>query len=116
MEFLIYLLTEDGEIYYKTMEPEDTIDYKFVLSDKIKIEKDLAKEYDTQVLGNVPIEPTIRVAGDEGKPVVYHYPESATAKRYLLAAEKLWESVEASDADNSGIQPTTPPGVSACSA
>jgi|APSaa5957512493_1039668.scaffolds.fasta_scaffold133806_1 hypothetical protein len=48
MEFLIYLLTEDGEIYYKTMEPEDTIDYKFVLSDKIKIEKDLAKEYDEE--------------------------------------------------------------------
>ena len=40
MEFLIYLITEDGEIYLKTMDPEDTIDYKFVLSDKIKIEKD----------------------------------------------------------------------------
>ena len=77
--------------------------------------EELAKEYDTQVLGNIPIEPTIRIAGDEGKPVVYHYPESATGKRYLIAAEKLWEVVEASDADNSSIQPTTPPGVSACS-
>jgi len=38
MQFLIYLLTEDGEIYLKTMEPEDTIDYKFVLSDKIEID------------------------------------------------------------------------------
>ena len=46
MEFLIYLITEDGEIYLKTMEPEDTIDYKFVLSDKIKFKKDLAETYD----------------------------------------------------------------------
>ena len=46
MEFFIYLITEDGEIYYKTMEPEDTIDYKFVLSDKIKFKKDLAETYD----------------------------------------------------------------------
>ena len=38
MEFFIYLITEDGEIYLKTMEPEDTIDYKFVLSDKIEID------------------------------------------------------------------------------
>ena len=46
MEFFIYLITEDGEIYLKTMEPEDTIDYKFVLSDKIKFKKDLAETYD----------------------------------------------------------------------
>ena len=38
MQFFIYLITEDGEIYLKTMEPEDTIDYKFVLSDKIEID------------------------------------------------------------------------------
>ena len=48
MEFLIYLITEDGEIYLKTMDPEDTIDYKFVLSDKIKIEKDSAEAYDEE--------------------------------------------------------------------
>jgi hypothetical protein len=44
MEFLIYLITEDGEIYLKTMEPEDRIDYKFVLSDKIEI--DLPEGFD----------------------------------------------------------------------
>ena len=38
MKFFIYLITVDGEIYYKTMEPEDTIDYKFVRSDKIEID------------------------------------------------------------------------------
>ena len=77
--------------------------------------EELAKEYDTVVLGNIPIEPSIRVGGDEGKPVVYFHPESQTGKRYLQAAEKLWESIENAEADNSAIQPTTPPGVSACS-
>ena len=44
MQFFIYLITEDGEIYLKTMEPEDRIDYKFVLSDKIEI--DLPEGFD----------------------------------------------------------------------
>ena len=76
---------------------------------------ELAKAYDTQVLGNIPIEPSIREGGDEGKPVVYFNPDSVTGQRYLKAAEKLWEAIESSSADNSAIQPTTPPGVSACS-
>jgi ATP-binding protein involved in chromosome partitioning len=81
--------------------------------------EELAKEYDTQVLGNVPIEPSIRVAGDNGTPIVYHYPESASGKRYLSSASKLWDTIEQINKDggasNAQIQPTTPPGVSACS-
>lgn len=76
---------------------------------------ELAKEYDTQVLGNIPIEPAIREGGDEGKPVAYFHPDSVTGQRYQKAAEKLWEMIESTDADNSAIQPTTPAGVSACS-
>ncbi len=79
--------------------------------------EDLAKEYDTQVLGNLPIEPAIREGGDAGEPVVYCKPESESAKRYMIASTKLISFVdEVSDkADNASIQPTTPPGVSACS-
>ena len=79
----------------------------------------LAKEYDTEVLANIPIEPSIRVGGDEGKPIVYFYPDSASGKRYLEAAKKLWENIEKSHKDgligNEAIQPTMPAGVSACS-
>ena len=49
----------------------------------LELEKD--KEYDTQVIAHIPIEPSIRVGGDEGKPVVYYYPDSASGKRYLKA-------------------------------
>ena len=79
----------------------------------------LAKAYDTVVLGEIPIEPAIREGGDEGKPIVYHKPDSETAKRYMKAAEVLWNQIEKINeeggVDNAAIQPTTPPGVSACS-
>jgi len=79
----------------------------------------LAKKFDTIVLGEIPIEPAIREGGDSGKPVVFHDPNSETAKRYQEAAEKLWAGIEKINeeggVDNEAIQPTTPPGVSACS-
>ncbi len=79
----------------------------------------LAEKFDTIVLAEVPIEPAIRVAGDSGKPIVFHSPDSKTAKKYQEAAEKLWAKIEdinkKGGVDNDAIQPTTPPGVSACS-
>ena len=79
----------------------------------------VAKEYDTTVLARIPIEPAIRVGGDTGMPIVYHKPDSQTAKRYQEASNKLLEfintTLEEGGADNQSIQPTTPPGVSACS-
>ena len=79
----------------------------------------LAQEYDTEVIANIPIEPSIRVGGDEGKPIVYFYPDSASGKRYLKAAELLWANIQKSHDEgsigNEAIQPTTAPGVSACS-
>ncbi len=79
----------------------------------------VAKEYDTEVIARIPIEPAIRVGGDTGMPVTYHMPDSETAKRYQEAASNLLAFIDKVNAeglaDNSGVQPTTPPGVSACS-
>jgi len=79
----------------------------------------VAKEYDTHVIARIPIEPAIREGGDSGMPVTYHKPDSETAKRYQAAASDLLafiDKVQAEGgADNASIQPTTPPGVSACS-
>ena len=80
--------------------------------------EELANEYKTQVLGSLPIEPAIRRGGDSGKPIVYFEPESITAKRYMMAAEKLiimLDSQDADDVSNEAIQPNLPAGVSACS-
>ena len=79
----------------------------------------MADEFDTVIMAEIPIEPAVRTGGDEGKPVTYFAPESETAKRYMKAAEQLWATIEkineAGGVDNQAIQPTTPPGVSACS-
>jgi len=79
----------------------------------------VAKEYDTEIIARIPIEPAIRIGGDTGMPVTYHKPDSETAKRYQEASIKLLEFIDKVNAeggaDNSAVQPTTPPGVSACS-
>jgi len=79
----------------------------------------VAKEYDTNVIARIPIEPAIRVGGDTGMPVTYHMPDSETAKRYQTAASELLAFIDTVNAeggaDNQAIQPTTAPGVSACS-
>ncbi len=79
----------------------------------------MAKEYDTEVIAEIPIEPAIREGGDTGKPISFVYPESESAKRYAQAADKVWDFIEKINAeggvDNEAVQPTTPPGVSACS-
>jgi ATP-binding protein involved in chromosome partitioning len=81
--------------------------------------KKVAEEYGCQLLSRIPIEPEIRKGGDTGKPVTYYHPDSETAKRFQEAATKIIDFMdkvnEEGGADNSAIQPTTPPGVSACS-
>jgi len=79
----------------------------------------MAKEFDCDIIAEIPIEPSIRTGGDEGKPITFVNPTSESAKRYMAAAESIWATIEAVNAkggaDNASVQPTTPPGVSACS-
>ncbi len=79
----------------------------------------MADEFDTKIIAEIPIEPSIRTGGDEGKPITFVNPSSETSKRYIAAAESIWASIEEINAnggvDNKGVQPTTAPGVSACS-
>jgi len=79
----------------------------------------MAKEFDTKIIAEIPIEPAVRTGGDEGKPVTFAQPDSETAKRFMGAAEALWATIEKINeeggVDNAAVQPNTPPGVSACS-
>jgi len=81
--------------------------------------KAVADEFNTELMARIPIEPAIRVGGDTGQPITYHKPDSETAKRYHEAASNLLAFIDKVNAegraDNSAVQPTTPPGVSACS-
>ena len=79
----------------------------------------MADEFDTKIIAEIPIEPSIRTGGDEGKPITFVNPSSESAKRYTAAAESIIAQIDEINAsggvDNAAVQPTTPPGVSACS-
>jgi ATP-binding protein involved in chromosome partitioning len=70
----------------------------------------LAEAYETRVLAEIPIDPTIREGGDEGMPLVTLAPNDEVTHRYLQAADTLWEQVVAINTeggvDNSEVQPT----------
>ena len=80
--------------------------------------KEMAKNYNCDILANIPIEIDVREGGDNGKPVSFYNPESISSKRYLEASEKIWEFIQNINknggADNSAIQPIMN-GKSACS-
>ncbi|AWI33597.1 Mrp/NBP35 family ATP-binding protein [Helicobacter apodemus] len=80
--------------------------------------EEVAKNYGTKTLAQIPIEPSVREGGDEGKPIVYFHPNSKSSQEYLKAAKELWDFIEEVNqkklADNSSIQPVDN-GKSACS-
>jgi len=79
----------------------------------------MADEFDTKIIAEIPLEPSIREGGDNGQPISFVAPSSESSKRYAAAAESIWNQIVEINAnggvDNASVQPTTPPGVSACS-
>lgn len=72
--------------------------------------EDLATQYSTSTLAQVPLEPKVREGGDNGKPIAFFEPDSQSAKAYMQAAAKLLNFLEKVSsqnlADNKDIQPT----------
>ena len=70
----------------------------------------LVDNFQTTLLGEIPIEPAIREGGDAGMPITIVAPECETAKRYQKVANKLWDYLievnEEGGVDNSSIQAT----------
>jgi len=70
----------------------------------------LVENFQTQLLGEIPIEPAVREGGDAGIPITVLAPDCETSKRYQEMADKLWEYLnrvnQDGGVDNSSIQPT----------
>ncbi len=70
----------------------------------------LAENYQTQLLGEIPIEPAIREGGDSGLPITILAPNCETSLRYQSIATKVWSKLEEINAEggvnNEKIQPT----------
>ena len=72
--------------------------------------KPLVDNFQTQLLGEIPIEPAIREGGDSGQPITVVAPNCETSKRYQEMADKLYKELikinEEGGVDNESIQPT----------
>ncbi len=70
----------------------------------------LAKNYQTQVLGTIPIDPTLREGGDSGLPITVLAPHCDISQAYRTIATKIWNRLEEihqeGGVDNQKIQPT----------
>jgi ATP-binding protein involved in chromosome partitioning len=55
----------------------------------------VAKEFGVQVLGQVPIEPSVVLSGDDGMPAVLSEPDSASAQAFGSIIKKIIATVEA---------------------
>jgi ATP-binding protein involved in chromosome partitioning len=53
----------------------------------------MAQQVNVDFLGEIPLEPQIRIGGDEGKPTVIHNPDSAAAKAIRAVAQKIAAAV-----------------------
>lgn len=51
--------------------------------------KRLAEEYDVPFLGQVPLDPQVRVSGDEGTPIVTQFPESPAGLAFKEIAQQV---------------------------
>jgi ATP-binding protein involved in chromosome partitioning len=65
--------------------------------------KAMAEHYSVPFLGGIPMNPTVRIGGDSGKPIVITEPESDAAKALIAVAEAVAAkvSVSALSGDNS---------------
>lgn len=51
--------------------------------------KRTAEQYGVELLGQIPLEPSVRAGGDEGTPVIVSHPDSATGQAFERAAERI---------------------------
>ena len=56
--------------------------------------KKIAEKFNVPFLGEIPIDPDIRIGGDTGNPILESKPESKASKAFAEIAEKVLQSVE----------------------
>jgi ATP-binding protein involved in chromosome partitioning len=65
----------------------------------------MAKDYDVEVLGSLPLDIRIREQADSGKPTVVADPDGAVAKAYRAIARKVAARIARQSEDRSGVFP-----------
>ncbi len=55
----------------------------------------MAEKFEVPFLGEIPIDPRIRIGGDQGVPIVESHPESTAAKAFFEIADSILSSIDA---------------------
>ena len=56
--------------------------------------KNIAEKFNVPFLGEIPIDPQIRVGGDQGQPIVESSPDSKASQAFFNIADKILNSIE----------------------
>ena len=67
--------------------------------------KTIAKEVGTDFLGEIPLDITIREAGDAGKPITASDPENPHSKAFHAMADQVWEKVRVLETEEEAQAP-----------
>lgn len=71
----------------------------------------LAKEYNCDLIAQIPLEMSVREGSDKGRAVSFYEPTSLSAKAYAKAAEKIWDFLQNANSkglvSNAAIQPVS---------
>ncbi len=65
-----------------------------------------AQKFEIPFLGRIPIDPSIREGGDQGKPIVANDPSSPQAKAFLQIAQTLVANINQAEQGNGGAAPS----------
>ena len=65
-----------------------------------------AQKFEIPFLGRIPIDPSIREGGDQGKPIVANDPSSPQAKAFLQIAQTLVANIVQAEQGNGGVAPS----------
>jgi len=63
----------------------------------------LAKSTGVPFLGSIPLDPAVRISGDDGQPVVQSNPESSPALALTQLTEKLAAQISIAAYNNQGV-------------
>jgi len=63
----------------------------------------IARDYQTELLGSLPLDLSIRADADQGKPSVAADPDSAISQKYRAIARKLMANVQQSNGSNQAL-------------
>lgn len=66
--------------------------------------REACQQYEVEFLGDVPIDPRVRVGGDEGAPVVVAHPDSPVAEQFVQLAKTVAGKVSVYNAEEAGVQ------------